>query len=62
MEEEHLKSDNNNFEFDLQSYLVYQTQRCSRCMQTLSHGIYAGSVKNTHEWMSVDTPSPKYES
>ena len=25
-------------------------------MQTLSHGIYAGSVDNTHELMSVDTP------
>ena len=25
-------------------------------MQTLSHGISAGSVDNTHEWMSVDTP------
>ena len=25
-------------------------------MQTLSHGISAVSVNNTHEWMSVDTP------
>ena len=25
-------------------------------MQTLSHGISAGSVDNTHECMSVDTP------
>ena len=25
-------------------------------MQTLSHGISAGSVDNNHEWMSVDTP------
>ena len=25
-------------------------------MQTLSHGISAGSVDNTHEWMSIDTP------
>ena len=25
-------------------------------MQTLSHGISTGSVDNTHEWMSVDTP------
>ena len=25
-------------------------------MQTLSHGISAFSVDNTHEWMSVDTP------
>ena len=24
-------------------------------MQMLSHGISAGSVDNTHEWMSVDT-------
>ena len=25
-------------------------------MQTISHGIYAGSIDSTHEWMSVDTP------
>ena len=25
-------------------------------MQTRSHGISAGSINNTHEWMSVDTP------
>ena len=25
-------------------------------MQTLSHGISAGFVNNTHEWMSVDNP------
>ena len=25
-------------------------------MQTLSHGLSVGSVDNTHEWMSVDTP------
>ena len=25
-------------------------------MQTLSHGIFVGSVDNTHECMSVDTP------
>ena len=62
MEEEHLQLDNHNFEFDLQSYLVYHTQRCPRYMKALSHGISAGSVDNTHEWISVDTPSPKSES
>ena len=25
-------------------------------MQTLSHDISAGSLDNTHEWVSVDTP------
>ena len=25
-------------------------------MQTLYHSIYAGSIDNTHEWMSVDNP------
>ena len=25
-------------------------------MQTLSHGISTGSIDNTHEWMSDDTP------
>ena len=25
-------------------------------MQSLSHGTSAGSVDNTHEWMSFDTP------
>ena len=49
MEEEHLQLDNHNFEFDLQSYLVYHTQRCPRYMKALSHGISAGSVDNTHE-------------
>ena len=62
MEEEHLQLDNHNLEFDLRSYLVYQTQCCPRCMQTLSHGISAGSVDKTHEWMSIDTPYPKSES
>ena len=55
MKDEHLQYDNHNFEFDLQSYLVYQTQRCPCCMQTLSRGISAGSVNITNEWMSVDT-------
>ena len=62
MEEEHLQLYNHNFEFDLGNYLVYQTQRYPHCMQTLSHGISAGSVDNTHESMSVDTPYPKSES
>ena len=61
MEEEHLQLDNHNFEFDLRSYLVYQTQCFLRCIQTLYHWISAGSVDNTHEWMSVDTPYPKSE-
>ena len=62
MEQDHLQLDNHNIEFDLQSYLVYQTQRCPRCMQMRFHGISTGSVDNTHEWMSFDTPSQKSKS